>query len=133
MKDPKTIFDVIEELEKSKEKETDFSSKISFFLKTQAREKGIPYHGHFELTPLCNLNCKMCYVHLNKDQLNKELLTANDWIMLMQQAIDAGMVLATLSGGECLTYPFFGTLFMFLSLWFFLSRPGSASRGPLPG
>lgn len=36
------------------------------FLNFKARDKGIPISGSFELTPLCNLDCKMCYVHLNK-------------------------------------------------------------------
>ena len=29
-----------------------------------ARGHDTPISGDFELTPLCNLDCKMCYVHL---------------------------------------------------------------------
>ena len=39
------------------------------FLNFKARDKGIPLSGTFELTPLCNLDCKMCYVHLNQAQI----------------------------------------------------------------
>ena len=39
------------------------------FLDFRAREEAIPLTGTFELTPLCNLDCKMCYVHLNKAQM----------------------------------------------------------------
>lgn len=30
----------------------------------KAFEDGIPISGTFELTPRCNFDCKMCYVHL---------------------------------------------------------------------
>ena len=35
------------------------------FLSFKARDKAIPISGSFELTPLCNLDCKMCYVRLS--------------------------------------------------------------------
>jgi MoaA/NifB/PqqE/SkfB family radical SAM enzyme len=57
----------------------------------------------------------MCYVHLHDEQLEgRKLLSAKEWTGLMQQAIDAGMVKATISGGECLTYPWFDEVFLFL-------------------
>ena len=31
------------------------------FLLRRAAKTGVPITGSFELTPLCNLNCKMCY------------------------------------------------------------------------
>ena len=33
-------------------------------MEERTREADVPYSGSFELTPLCNLDCKMCYVHL---------------------------------------------------------------------
>lgn len=85
------------------------------FLNFKARDKGIPISGSFELTPLCNLDCKMCYVHLNKSQMQgAQLLSVEQWKRIMQQAIDAGMMYARLTGGECLTYPGFRELYSFL-------------------
>ena len=85
------------------------------FLNFKARDKGVPISGVFELTPLCNLDCRMCYVHLNKDQMHgAPLLSAETWKDIMQQAIDAGMMYARLTGGECLTYPGFRELYLFL-------------------
>lgn len=85
------------------------------FLNFKARDKGLPISGSFELTPLCNLDCKMCYVHLNKAQMDgAQLLTVDQWKHIMQQAIDAGMMYARLTGGECLTYPGFQELYLFL-------------------
>ena len=78
------------------------------YLGFKAREKNTPISGSFELTPLCNLDCKMCYVHLNKAQMQgAKLLTVEQWQDIMQQAIDHGMMYARLTGGECLTYPGF--------------------------
>ena len=85
------------------------------FLNFKARDRGLPISGAFELTPLCNLDCKMCYVHLNKAQMNgAQLLTVDQWKQIMQQAIDAGMMYARLTGGECLTYHGFRELYLFL-------------------
>ena len=47
------------------------------FLDFKARDRGVPISGTFELTPLCNLDCKMCYVHLRKEQMRgAQLLSA---------------------------------------------------------
>lgn len=46
------------------------------YLNEKAREKGIPYAGIFELTPRCNLDCKMCYVHLTPKQMNRDEISA---------------------------------------------------------
>lgn len=89
--------------------------RVKRFLNFKAREKGVPISGSFELTPLCNLDCKMCYVHLNKEQMKgAQLLSIDQWKDIMQQAVDAGMMYARLTGGECLTYPGFKELYLFL-------------------
>ena len=88
---------------------------INQYHEQKAREKGVPLHGMFELTPLCNLDCKMCYVHLNKEQLGEnELLTVDQWKSIIQQAHEMGMIYATLTGGECLTYPGFDEIYCYL-------------------
>lgn len=88
---------------------------VRTYLNFRARETGTPISGLFELTPLCNLDCKMCYVHLNRAQMQeKQLLPPEVWESLMAQAIDSGMMYAKLSGGECLTYPDFQRLYLFL-------------------
>ncbi len=39
------------------------------FLAEKARRMNIPLYGQFELTPLCNLSCWMCYVHRTETQM----------------------------------------------------------------
>ena len=85
------------------------------YLDAKARKKGVPLNGTFELTPLCNLDCKMCYVHLNKEQMKgASLLSVEQWKSIIDQAIGGGMMYARLTGGECLTYPGFREIYLHL-------------------
>ena len=81
------------------------------YLRQASWEKGIPLIGTFELTPRCTLDCKMCYVHLNKNQMKQEELTTEQWISLIDEACDTGMMFATLTGGECTLYPGFRQIY----------------------
>ena len=65
----------------------------------------IPISNLFELTPLCNLDCRMCYVHLTDPTVKERMLSGEQWIDLMRQAIDHGMMIALLTGGEAMTHP----------------------------
>ncbi len=100
--------------EQSAEKKADFAD-FSDFIEKKARIKGVPVRGQFELTPLCNFSCRMCYVHLSGSQLGtRTVLKPEQWKDLMHQAWEAGMIRATLTGGECLAYPGFEELYLYL-------------------
>ena len=115
MADPATLRELLRQLDEQGITDYRRYSSVRKFLDFKARKKNIPITGSFELTPLCNLDCKMCYVHLNKEQMKgAQLLTVEQWKTIMQQAIDAGMMYARLTGGECLTYPGFRELYLFL-------------------
>lgn len=63
---------------------------------------GVPVSGIFELTPRCNLQCKMCYVRLTPAQmapLGKEF-TAAQWLSVAEAAKAAGTVFLLITGGE---------------------------------
>ena len=83
-------------------------------IQERTREANIPHHGSFELTPLCNLDCKMCYVHLQDPSVKHQMLSGEQWISIIQQAIDAGMMEAMLTGGEAMTHPAFWDIYMYL-------------------
>lgn len=92
-----------------------FNNEIWARIRKRAASQGIPIHGHFELTPICNFDCKMCYVHLQKKQMRgREELSLDEWKRIIDQAIDAGMIFASLSGGECLTSPYFNEIYTYL-------------------
>lgn len=111
------LLELLDKWEKQGASDAEIVRRARKYLGRRAREKGVPIHGTFEVTPLCNLDCKMCYVHLSEAQLretDERLLTVDEWKNIMQQAIDAGMTVATLTGGECLTYSGFDELYLFL-------------------
>lgn len=66
-----------------------------------------PLWGQFELLPVCNLKCRMCYVHApeNDSQDFKQLLPASFWIDVARQAVNMGMLVLSITGGETLLYP----------------------------
>lgn len=81
----------------------------------KASEKNEPVLVHFELTPRCNLDCKMCFIH-NQDSKkfrDKELSTEK-WKQVFDEAYDHGMLFAVLSGGECLLRDDFKELYLYL-------------------
>ena len=83
-------------------------------LQEKTREADIPYIGSFELTPLCNLDCKMCYVHLQDPSVKHRMLSGEQWLSIIRQAIDEGMMEALLTGGEAMTHPAFWDIYMYL-------------------
>ena len=115
MHTPDNIFELIADLKKTNTPSTQYKNIINSFLEMKARREGIPLHGVLELTPLCNLDCKMCYVHLNETEFNpRALLSVETWKDIVNQARELGLLRVTLTGGECLTYPFFDELYLHL-------------------
>jgi len=111
MSEPKTVFKLLEKLKAEGVPPEHYGRHFDNFMEIKCREQGIPKHGQLELTPLCNLDCKMCYVHLSHCD---RLLSVEQWKTIMNQAHQAGMMYAGLTGGECLTYPGFDELYLYL-------------------
>lgn len=110
----KDAFEYLETLRVQGNKDRNYE-KVLKYLDAKAREKNVPIFGQFELTPLCNLNCKMCYVHLSPDKMSgQKLLSVDEWKRLIREAFDEGMLEVALTGGECLTYPGFDEIYFYL-------------------
>ena len=80
----------------------------------RAVAQGIPLNGTFELTPLCSMACKMCYVRMSPEEFaatGKRLRTADEWLALAREAKEQGMLLLLLTGGEPFLYPEFRRLY----------------------
>ncbi|WRK53949.1 radical SAM protein [Coprobacillaceae bacterium CR2/5/TPMF4] len=73
-----------------------------------------PVSGTLELTPLCNMNCDMCYVHLSNEEMNKQgkILDIDEWFDLANQLEKAGVLFIMLTGGEPLLFPGFKELYL---------------------
>lgn len=71
--------------------------------------KKFPIAGTFELTPLCNMDCRMCYVRMSKEEMGRigRLRSAEEWITLGKQAVEQGLMFLLITGGEPFLHPEF--------------------------
>lgn len=76
-----------------------------------AFQNAIPASNVFELTPLCNLDCRMCYVHLLDPEIKERMISGAEWISIMNEAVSLGMISAILTGGEAMTHPDFDAIY----------------------
>ena len=88
-------------------------ARLTEYLHLRAAQQGIPLSGTFELTPCCNMDCKMCYVRLSprEQQAIAPLLSAERWLELGRQAKAAGLIYLLLTGGEPFLRPDFKEIF----------------------
>ena len=86
-------------------------------LANKATEKKIPISITFELTPLCNLKCKMCYVRLEKTEMDEigTILRVEDWIKIAEEAHSKGSLFLLITGGEPFLHPDFIEIYTKLS------------------
>lgn len=77
-------------------------------------EKRIPVNGSIEVSPLCNMNCDMCFVRLSREEMEAKgrLRTAAEWLSIAEQMRKAGVLFLLLTGGEPLLYPDFRELYL---------------------
>ena len=82
-------------------------------LQRKAAQAGVPISGTFELTPRCNLRCRMCYVRMTPEEMKPygRELTAQEWISLGEQAMQSGMLFLLLTGGEPMLRPDFPEIY----------------------
>lgn len=96
----------------------------------KAFEEEIPISGTFELTPRCNFECRMCYVHLSNSEINQfgKEFTTKEWIRLAQEAKEAGTTWLCITGGEPLMHPGFKEIWKEISqMGFFITLQTNAS------
>lgn len=93
------------------------SNSFKDFLVAKAVLNRTAITGTFELTPLCNLDCKMCYISEKKQEVKHcgGLLPESFWIEKAKDAVDQGMLFLLLTGGEPFLYPNFLELYKKLS------------------
>ena len=125
-----SLIDLLEDLDREGIYGQLRKEAMNSFISARARVTGRPIVASFELTPLCNFDCKMCYVHLNRQQMNGcELLAVDEWKRIIDMSVAAGIMYADITGGECLTYPGFREVY--LHLWQCGIRPSVLTNGSL--
>lgn len=92
------------------------SNNITKMLMEKAKHSRIPLTVNFELLPICNLDCKMCYIRSEWSEVKKRggLLSANAWLELAKQMKAVGTFYLLLTGGEIFLYPEFEKLYIAL-------------------
>lgn len=83
-------------------------------LSVWAKIKKFPLNATFELTPLCNLRCPMCYVRLDNcrmAQQNGRIHSAKEWVEFGRKSAEMGTLFVTLTGGEPLLHPEFWDIY----------------------
>ena len=82
---------------------------ITEYLHRKASIARIPLTGAFELTPVCNMSCKMCYVRMTRQQQEAiaPLHSAEEWLALADEAKKHGLLYLLLTGGEPFLHPQF--------------------------
>lgn len=82
-------------------------------LVAKANQAKIPLTINFELTPICNLGCDMCFIRTDKrvvDQLGG-LHSVDEWLDIARRFKELGTLFILLTGGEPLLYPGFKDLY----------------------
>ena len=89
-------------------------AQVVDYLFSKASKNKIPLAGTFELSPVCNFSCKMCYVRKTVEQVKKEGKRIRDWqewLALAEECKKEGMLYLLLTGGEPFLYPNFKVLY----------------------
>ena len=83
--------------------------KLTEYLYRKASLNKTPLSVAFELTPVCNMACRMCYVRMDKKQQESiaPLRSAQEWFRIAEEAREHGLLYILLTGGEPFTHPEF--------------------------
>lgn len=84
------------------------------YILTKADLNKLPFCATFEISPICNMDCQMCYIAQKKKEVenNGGLLDIDFWINLGKQAIKEGLLFVLITGGEPFLYKNFKELYM---------------------
>ncbi|MBQ8619472.1 MAG: radical SAM protein [Clostridia bacterium] len=90
------------------------TSQLQKALIEKAKQLRKPISVNFELLPVCNLKCKMCYIRTDTETVDRMggLLSADDWITIAKGFKEQGSLFLLLTGGEVFLYPEFKRLYV---------------------
>ncbi len=89
------------------------SPGLTDYLMVKAAGMNIPINGSFELLPICNFNCEYCYINspFSAKMYEERRTSAEDWIRVLDQARENGLLYLLLTGGEPLLYEGFEKIY----------------------
>lgn len=91
----------------------EMDGKIRDRLWNKAAQARIPLTIAFELLPICNLSCKMCYVRKSKEEVQKQggLIETEQWLQWIRAAREEGLLFPLITGGEPFLHPDFWKIY----------------------
>lgn len=95
-----------------------YETPLTSALFHKASQKKIPLSGTFEVSPLCNFDCRMCYVRQSKQQIDahpRKMLTLKQWKEIADAAEKKGMLYLLITGGEPFLWPDFWELYEYIT------------------
>lgn len=89
------------------------SNTYEKYLCDRAYETDTPLSGTFELLPVCNMDCRMCYVRTTPEEMRRQgrMWETEEYLRVGKEAAEAGCLFLLLTGGEPLLYPGFAGLY----------------------
>ena len=80
------------------------------------RERRIPYSLYLQLTPYCNLRCRMCYARMEPEEVldqGKHILSFEEWKYFIDEGMKLGSQMLVLTGGESTLHPAFEQIYSY--------------------
>lgn len=107
------------------------NTPITQFLLSKAAALNIPVSGTFELSPVCNFSCRMCYIRKTQKEVNahtRPQVTLEQWLELAKDAKEKGTLFLLLTGGEPFLWTDFWRLYEeLIRMGFLISINSNAS------
>ena len=60
-----------------KKQQAPMQAQLRKYLYQKAAHNKVPLSGTFELTPRCNMNCRMCYIRMSEAEMRAEVFADN--------------------------------------------------------
>lgn len=94
----------------------EYKGTFEQYLCEKATVNNIPINAILELTPMCNMNCNMCFARLTSEETKQKggIWSTEEWIALGKELQKAGTMFVLLTGGEPLLYQGFKDVYLAL-------------------
>ena len=80
------------------------------------KQKRSLHTAYFQLTPFCNLKCRMCYARLDPQYVlsnGKKIMRFDQWKWYIDEAVKEGLTDLSFTGGECTLHPDFCQIYLY--------------------